>query len=305
MPPEPSHHDQPPPTTLTDPVTGRPVLMAPGRRLRPVLTSDLDDAGPCPFCPGNEAMTPPEVDAVRAPGAGWVARAFCNLYPAGPVHEVIAEGAVHATQPAALDVPTWAAALTLYRRRIAALEARVEVAFLFKNVGWRAGASIAHNHTQLLGLDAPTPRLAQMIAHLSGQRACPLADDVARAQAEDRVVFANAHYLVHSPRVPKLPFELWLSPRRAGDEFLAPASPADLAQALHAAFVALDATFGAPPFNFYLLRDRHARFPWHLEFQPRTGNLAGLELGGDMYINSVPAPESAARLRAALVRAGG
>ncbi len=30
-------------------------------------------------------------------------------------------------------------------------------------------------------------------------------------------------------------------------------------------------------------------FHWHFELQPRTGQMAGLELGGDMYINSIPA----------------
>lgn len=304
----PAESNQPPPTTLIDPATGRPVLMAPGRRLRPIDTAELDAAGPCPFCPGNEDMTPPEEDAVRqpgcaAPGPGWIVRAFKNLYPAGPLHEVIAEGPVHATQPAALDLGVWSAALTLYRRRIAAMEQRVAVAFLFKNVGWRAGASIAHNHTQLLGLEAPTPRLAQMIERLAGRRDCPLADDVAHAEREGRAVFANSAYVVHSPRVPKLPFELWLSPRQRDDDFLAPADAGALAQALRTAFVALDLAFAAPPFNFYLLRDRQARFGWHLELQPRTGNLAGLELGGDMYINSVPASESAERMRSALTRA--
>ncbi|HLU39317.1 MAG TPA: DUF4921 family protein [Planctomycetota bacterium] len=296
---------QPEPTVLVDPATGRPVLLAPGRRLRPMQTADDDAGGPCPFCPGNEAMTPPEVDAERVggPGTPWIARAFHNLYPAAAAHEVIAEGAVHATQPAALDVGVWRAALMLYRRRITACEARAECAFLFKNVGWRAGASIAHNHTQLLGLSATTPRLQQMIDRLQGRRDCPLHDDAVHAEREGRAVFANAHYVVHSPRVPKLPFETWLSPRARDDDFLAPADPDALAQALHAAFVAVDLAFESPPFNLYLLRDRGGRIPWHIELQPRTGNLAGLELGGDMYINSVPAGESAERLRAAVVRA--
>ncbi|MEZ5963475.1 MAG: DUF4921 family protein [Planctomycetota bacterium] len=293
---------QPVPTTQVDPFTGRPVLVAPGRRLRPMQTLDDNGGGPCPFCPGNEAMTPPEVDSVRhgdalPPGPGWVVRAFGNLYPAAAAHEVIAEGDTHATRPAALDVGLWRDALALYRRRIAAMEARVACAFLFKNVGYRAGASIAHNHTQLLGLDAPTPRLAQALARLSGRRPCPLAEDVARAEAEGRVVFHNARYVVHCPRVPKLPFETWLSPRDPGDDFLAPVDDLALAEALHAAFVALDAGLDAPPFNAYLLRDRDRRLPWHFELQPRTGNLAGLELGGDMYINSVPPAEAAARLR--------
>ncbi len=41
----------------------------------------------CPFCPGHEAMTPPEVLAYRAPGGtpdgqGWWVRVVPNLYAA-------------------------------------------------------------------------------------------------------------------------------------------------------------------------------------------------------------------------------
>ena len=295
--------------TLVDPITGRPVLMAPARRNRPIQTADLDGAAPCPFCAGSESLTPPEVDAEReahggADGPGWVARAFPNLYPAAPAHEVIAEGATHTVQPAALTVEVWEAALRLHRRRIQALEARpgIACAFLFKNVGLRAGASIAHNHTQILGLPALPPRLELMVQRLQAANPCPLRTDVATAEGEGRVVFANAHYVVHSPATPKLPFETWLSPRDGDEDFLHPPDEGAFAGALHAAFVAFDAAFGAPPFNVYLLRDPQRRFAWHVELQPRTGNIAGLELGGDMYINSIPGTEAAARLRAARTR---
>lgn len=296
--------------TLVDPITGRPVLMAPARRNRPIQTADLDGAAPCPFCAGSEGLTPPEVDAERDPhsaadGPGWVARAFPNLYPAAPAHEVLAEGATHTVQPAALTVEVWQAALRLHRRRIQALEARpgIACAFLFKNVGLRAGASIAHNHTQILGLPALPPRLELMAQRLHGAKPCPLRADVAAAEGDGRVVFANAHYVVHSPATPKLPFETWLSPRDGDEDFLHPHDEGAFAGALHAAFAAFDAAFGAPPFNVYLLRDPQRRFAWHVELQPRTGNIAGLELGGDMYINSIPGTEAAARLRTALTRA--
>ena len=49
-------------------------------------------------------------------------------------------------------------------------------------------------------------------------------------------------------------------------------------------------------YTFAHLADNES-FHWHFELQPRTGQLAGLELGGDMYINSVPAEVTAARLR--------
>ena len=62
-----------------------------------------------------------------------------------------------------------------------------------------------------------------------------------------------------------------------------------------------------PPCNLWLHRVPAAllaageSFHWHFELQPRTGQLAGLELGGDMYINSVSAEVTAARLRRTLI----
>jgi len=79
------------PEIRIDQLTGGRVLIAPGRAERP------DDFSPdrwqpsgregCPFCEGNEAATPPEVEAERpgggaTDGPGWRTRTVPNLYPA-------------------------------------------------------------------------------------------------------------------------------------------------------------------------------------------------------------------------------
>src|SRR5687768_12374091 len=71
-----------------DLVTGRSVLLAPGRSARPYTVPpappDPSAIANCPFCPGHEHETPPEV-ARRGPGAadtpGWRVRVVPNLYP--------------------------------------------------------------------------------------------------------------------------------------------------------------------------------------------------------------------------------
>ena len=89
------------PRILHDKGTDRPILMSPGRLSRPRTTgADQDRTEDCPFCAGNEHLTPPESDAVRADGSakdspGWSARAFPNLFPAIEHHEVIARGLGH------------------------------------------------------------------------------------------------------------------------------------------------------------------------------------------------------------------
>ncbi len=285
-----------------DPSTGRPILIAPRRRERPIQTAGKDDAELCPFCPGAERETPPERDAIRDPGTepdqpGWRVRAFPNLYPAAPWHEVIVEGASHRTQPGQLGRDRWADVLCLWRRRIAWFESQpsIRCAFLFKNVGRFAGASIHHNHSQVLGLPMLPPRLAIELEHSKTQ--CHTCAEIDNAAKDGRVIAAGEQHLWITPRFSKFPYESWVVPRDHNSDFLDAETNPELAALLNRAFAGIATTLDRPPLNSYLHRIPGADFHWHLEIQPRTGFLAGLELGGDMYINSISGAEVAAQLR--------
>src|SRR3972149_4575613 len=78
------------PEKRKDPVTGRWVIISTERGKRP---SDLrvqktpPKGGFCPFCPGNEDKTPPEILAFRPEGGerngpGWRLRVVPNKFPA-------------------------------------------------------------------------------------------------------------------------------------------------------------------------------------------------------------------------------
>lgn len=287
-----------------DSSVGRPILIAPGRAERPLHTvRGRDHAAVCPFCPGAEQQTPPERDAVRAPDSepdrpGWRVRAFPNLYPAAAWHEVVAEGPTHAARPATLDVGLWLDVCAVWRRRLAFLESQADVAcaFLFKNVGREAGASVAHNHSQVLGLPTLPPRLAEELAR--SQRLGPLpAREFDRAAHDGRLVFETDHFAAFTPRHPRLPDAVWLAPTDPLDVFDEGRHAADLAGALHRLVGAIDRALPEVPYNLWLHRIPDAVFQWHFEVQPRTGFLAGLELGADVYINARCPRESAARLR--------
>ena len=298
------------PRTVVDPTTGRPILLAPRRQQRPMHTNGAAPSDGCPFCQGHEAETPPEVAAVRRPGAaadqpGWSVRVFPNKYPANDHHEVIAEGRQHHEQPGDLDLACWRDCVRLWQQRVAALEARpgVACAYLFKNVGALAGASIAHNHSQILGLPELPPRLQLEARTTRDLPHCPWCATLATAAAEQRLVFAGARHSVLVPHPPKLPHETWLLPHRCDDDFLT-TDLDSLAAALHALFTAVARGLPRPAFNLWLHRIPRQRFHWHFELQPRTGQMAGLELGGDMYINSIPPQLSAEKLRQGLRNAG-
>jgi len=301
--------DAPEPRTVVDPTTGRPILMAPKRQKRPMHTGSKANDKRCPFCSGNEADTPPEVDAARSTDTaanqpGWNVRAFANLYPATNHHDVIAEGATHHEHPCDLDLDTWRAAITVWQRRILAIEAEddVQCAFLFKNVGARAGASIAHNHSQEIGLPLLPPRLELEREQQRRHGQCLSCAALSSAEAEQRIVVATEHFVALAPNPPKLPYETWLMPRDCQSDFLR-ADVDALATAMQQWLQAIGNGLDRPPCNLWLHRVPPAllaadeSFHWHFELQPRTGQLAGLELGGDMYINSVPAEVTAARLR--------
>jgi UDPglucose--hexose-1-phosphate uridylyltransferase len=73
-----------------DPVTGRWVIISTERARRPsdfVVDKTKPKSGFCPFCPGNEDKTPPEILAFRQEGsqpngAGWRLRVVANKFPA-------------------------------------------------------------------------------------------------------------------------------------------------------------------------------------------------------------------------------
>jgi UDPglucose--hexose-1-phosphate uridylyltransferase len=50
---------------------------------------------------------------------------------------------------------------------------------------------------------------------------------------------------------------------------------------------------GPVPLNAWLHTGAH----WHVELVPRLTVFAGLELGAEIYVNSLPPGEAAARLR--------
>jgi len=173
-----------------DQSTGRMVIVAEERATRPYqfdIEDDLQDGEPyrsyCPFCEGNESLTPGEISAFRdntPDSAGWTVRTVPNLYPAVVcgnekssvvptftqhgslqastsgvgVHEVIVDTPRHLLSVTDMTETEVEAMLRMYAVRLQALrsEQRFASAIIFKNVGQAAGASLPHSHSQLIAL---------------------------------------------------------------------------------------------------------------------------------------------------------
>jgi len=157
-------------------------IIAPTRSERPFdFTEDSRESrggkgSDCPFCPGNESNTPPEVYGVRkgdtSGESDWKVRVFPNKYPAldrndtsavieGDLfesmggfgyHEVIAETPKHDASLHELDVEEIKLVIETYTNRATKLaeEPEIEYVSIFRNQGKRAGASLSHPHSQVI-----------------------------------------------------------------------------------------------------------------------------------------------------------
>ncbi len=326
------------PELRRDPVTGEWVIVASERAKRPGDFADHsradqpDEPENCPFCAGNESMTPPEIMAFRQPGSqrngpGWWIRVVPNKYPALAIegdlnktgfgvydwmngvgaHEVIVETPEHGKQLPFLDTRQIEDILWAYRARYLDLkkDPRLKHILIFRNYGRVAGASLGHPHSQLVA----TPVVpVQVAAELAGAQRyqdyhdrCAYCDILRQEMNEgQRLVSENEHFIAFEPYAAKYPFETLILPRRHCPSFAAisaeeqTAFAAMLGDALRRIHLCLDDA----PYNYNIHtapcdRDDKDEFHWHLRVFPRLTIAAGFEMGTGVYINVTP-PEVAA-----------
>jgi UDPglucose--hexose-1-phosphate uridylyltransferase len=302
------------------------VIVAPDRSRRPsdLRLQTVSNTGmTCPFCPGNEHETPPEILATgREPPAAadqppWRVRVFPNRFPAltGPDgrHEVVVITPDHDRDLARCSPAEVAEILTAIQTRVRALQRDAEIAAVsfFLNAGAGAGASLSHPHGQLLATRVVPAVLRTELAAFAAWRqehdACLICAASAAAADEQRLIAADADALLYAPWAGRFAWEMHVLPRRHQGDFGA-ASEAELAAVgglLRAACRALQAVVPQPAYNLVLHTAPAAvqDFHWHLELLPRLAPLAGFETGTGFFINPVAPEDAAAELRRAVHQA--
>ena len=269
-------------------ITGDPILFAPERAGRPNAFGDTA-GGACPFCPGNEAMTPPEIERAGDP---WRVRVFPNKYPTVAGHEVIVESPDHA---ASFDTLSNAReAIEVYRHRCSAHREAAHVA-LFTNWGRQAGASIRHLHSQLIPLSFVPPAVAREAEAFGGAKECPLCLSIATHRNEGLVIREANGFVTIAPSASSLPYEQWIIPLRhqAAMTTLDSDETAGLTQALQAA--TRGARSLAESHNvIYKNFPRHPASHFYIVVVPRMTAIAGFELATGTFIDIID-PAAAAR----------
>lgn len=324
------------PELRKDPVIGRWVIISTERGRRPsdfVHIREQKRGGFCPFCPGNEDKTPPEIFAVRPSGSspntpGWSLRVVPNKYPALRVegelnrrgegiydmmngigaHEVIIETPDHQKTLGDLDTTVIQETFKVFRERILDLrkDTRLKYVMVFKNHGAEAGASLEHSHSQLIA----TPIIPKtVIEEMEGARKyfgfkerC-IYCDIIRQELKDglRLVYEEEQFLAIEPFAPRFPFETWILPKRHASHFEASTDEIlrHLALTLKVVLQKINRALQDPPYNFVLhtspMQEDHLDYyHWHIEFMPKLTRVAGFEWGTGFYINPTR-PEDAAK----------
>jgi UDPglucose--hexose-1-phosphate uridylyltransferase len=297
----------------------------------------------CPFCEGHESSTPPEIWAYREPktapnSPGWKVRVVSNKYPALQIeaagkrigvgyydmiegtgaHEVIIETPQH--DLSLPDLPPihvkWN--LLAYRERLRDLykDPRFRYALVFKNHGKRAGASLAHPHTQLIATPI-VPRnvfikLDAARKHYESKERCLICDLIQQEiSTGSRIIAQQNRFVAIAPYASRFPFEIFIAPIEHNHNYgdINDDDLETLAHFLKDILLRLKKVLNDPPYNFVLntspnteakpkLPDQWTTlkydYHWHLDIIPRVVRIAGFEWGSGFYINP-SVPEDAAK----------
>src|SRR5262245_16436954 len=267
-----------------DPTSDRWVIIATERAKRPIHP-EASDTALCPFCAGNETMTPPEVMVFRDQGdafslSHWTVRVVPNKYPAlvpdsggfdttdrsnevpsgVGVHEVIIESPYHVTDVTLLGESQFETVLRAYRTRIMDLrgDKRFRYILIYKNQGTEAGATLEHAHSQLIAM----PMIPKLILdeinsaknYYQTNRRCVFCDVILQKTVSERFVTENARYLVICPFAARFPYETWILPKRHTSLFErnTQQDDVDLAGILRDTLIRLKRSLDGGAFNYFI-----------------------------------------------------
>lgn len=287
------------PELRKDPILGRWVIISTERGKRPSAFKSVGEeeerSGPCPFCEGNEKMTPPEIYALRKKGTkpdtpGWKVRVVPNKFPAlvsdqdlikkgvgmfdmmtgFGAHEVIIETPDHKKTLKDQSVDEIVDVIKVLQYRVEELhkDTRIRYCLLFKNQGLQAGASIAHPHSQLITTPITPKRVKEELLgaeeYFKLKERCVFCDIMKQEMDEgERIVYENDAYVSFCPYASRFPFEIWLLPKEHGIDFFSESVKANdrlLAEQLKVTMQKLALVLNNPQYN-YLIHVAPNRFP--------------------------------------------
>ncbi|MCQ9206273.1 MAG: galactose-1-phosphate uridylyltransferase [Omnitrophica bacterium] len=320
-----------------DPITGRWIIVNYEKSVKPkdFLFEKIkknENIKDCPFCPGNEHLTPPEIVGHRKSGRpnspGWSIRVVPNKYPAlqreGKLekrglgvfdrmngigaHEVIIDIPEHMLDIADISDNQAEEMIWAYVSRSTDLkkDLRFKYILVFRNYGKSAGASLEHPHSQLIALPIVPKRvneeLKSSLEYYNYKDRCAFCDMVDQEMNDkERIVEENNAFISFCPFVSRFPYEMWIMPKKHESHFtgLLKEEVRLLGTILRNSMQKLKKLLNDPPYNYIIHTspiNGHEKeyYHWHIEIMPKLVNVAGFEWGSGFYANPV-APGVAAK----------
>jgi UDPglucose--hexose-1-phosphate uridylyltransferase len=287
--------------------------------------ASMEPDGTCPFCPGHEGMTPPEILSLREPGGGWSVRVVPNKSPffhiegefdrrpegmydvmqALGAHEIVVESPDHRKHLATLEPSQIQNVLLAYRTRWIDLaqDPRFQQILILKNY---PGVYNRHPHAHLLAMPVIPRRIDEEIEgtldYFQRKERCIFCDILKEEMASGkRVIAESSHFLVFCPFASRYPFETWIVPKVHVSDFhtLQDEMVKDLSHALLTLFQCFYRLLADPPYSLAFhsspaqTRFHREEYHWHIETRLRVGLREGFEWATGFFVNPT-SPESAA-----------
>ncbi|MDY6776555.1 MAG: galactose-1-phosphate uridylyltransferase [Candidatus Nanohaloarchaea archaeon] len=297
-----------------DNLKDRHVVFSPERSSRPEELhpgEEREGEDDCPFCRGNEDMTPP---TIRKKGDPWRVRLIENKYPALSLdeetrdfsdgllqsmpghgrHEILIEGGEHERFDK-LDSRTLQDAASLLLERCTELSSRdgIENVLVFKNKGEKAGASLSHPHTQILASPVVPSEIRKELEQqrdYSGQGGGCLLSDLVDLESEGRAVAEGEFFTAYCPHASSWPYEVRIVPERHVNKIgdLEQGEKEELFELVQDIATAYQEKLGRTPYNVLYHGMSGEDFHFHVEMFPRRKDLAGAELSGIRINETLP-----------------
>jgi len=262
------------------------VIISPQRTHRPSDTFDRKTKKTCPFCPGNEKMTPETVLQYNKFGhekEPWAVRVIANKFPITDQHEVIIHSPDCDRDIEELPASQVQLIFKAYRQRYQYYQKRGQV-IIFCNHGEHAGASLEHPHSQLVVIP-PQINL-----------------DALMREPMNNVVEQNKFFNVYCPDFSQWPYETWITPKEDNTVFgdITDEQIGDLVEILQKTlkqlrkiYIKNQHTLLPFDYNYYI----YPKENWYFRLIPRFVHRAGFELGTGLHVNIVDPTQAALELQ--------
>ncbi|MCL4372543.1 DUF4921 family protein [Candidatus Parvarchaeota archaeon] len=294
--------------------TGYYSVIVPGREHRPKELETEDEGSKnlkdCPFEPGTVDRINLEIMHVNEP---WTTMVIRNKFPEldgnTPLeyengffssisgygyNEVLIESPKHSDKFENMALKKSLEWLNTLIEREEDLYSRnyIKHVMVFKNYGASGGASIGHSHTQIIAwpeiLGTPAVEIEITKKYLKENHSCIYEDAIKKEEA--RVLFETEKVAAVAPYGSRFSGESMILVKRHVNYImdLSQEEKEELVEGLKKIIQTNKRLFGEQAYNFVIHENKIEKdYHMHIEIYPRLSNLAGIELGQNVFVNTM------------------